>query len=120
MLDNLVVLDDVTGLGDKSQSFVNILTFYRKYGYNVSYIFHKPALSSSKFKDIISQTQILCVFPTTVDLVLNYLAKFVARGKGYITRQQLWIANVLRTIENQTGFTYFCLDKRPGVSEAAR
>ena len=67
-----------------------------------------------------SQTQVFCVFPTAMDLVLNYLAKFVARGKGYATRQKLSIANVVRTIENQTGFTCFCLDKRPGVSGAAR
>ena len=52
MLDNLVVLDDVTGLADKSHSFVRLLTYCRKYGYNVLYIFHEPALSSSKFKDI--------------------------------------------------------------------
>ena len=55
-----------------------------------------------------------------MDLVLNYLAKFVARGKSYVTRQQFWIANVVRTMENQTGFTCFCLDKRPCVSGAAR
>ena len=51
---------------------------------------------------------------------INYLAKFVVRGKGYIARQQLWIANVVRTIENQTGFTCFCLDKQPGVSGEVR
>ena len=67
-----------------------------------------------------SQNQIFCVFPTAMDLVLNYFAKFIARGKGYVTRQQLWIANVVRTIENQTGFTCFCLDKRLGVSGAVR
>ena len=74
-------------------------------------LLYKPALSSSKFKDIMPQTQIFCVFPTAMDLALNYLAKFVAGGKGYVTRQQLWIGNVVRTIENQTGFTCVCLDK---------
>ena len=72
MLDNLVVLDDVTGLADKSHSFVKFLTYYRKYDHNVLYIFHEPALSSSKFMDIMSRTQIFCVFPTAMDLVLNY------------------------------------------------
>ena len=117
MLDNLVVLDDVTGLADKSHSFVEFLTYCRKYDNNVLYIFHEPALSSSKFMDIMSRTQI---FSHRHGPCTQLLAKFVARGKGYITKQQLWIANVVRTIENQTGFTCFCLDKRPGVSGAAR
>ena len=71
VLDNLIVLDDVTGLADKSHSFVKFLTYCRKYDYNVLYIFHEPALSS-KFMDIMSRTQIFCVFPTAMDLVLNY------------------------------------------------
>ena len=58
LLDNLVILDDVTGLADKSHSFIKFLTSCRKYGYNVLYILHEPALSSSKCKDIMSQTQI--------------------------------------------------------------
>ena len=54
--DNLIVLDDVTGLADKSHSFVTFLTYCRKFGYSVLYIFHEPALSGPRWKDILSQT----------------------------------------------------------------
>ena len=43
---NLIVLDDVSGLADRSHSFVTFLTTYRKFGYSVLYMFHKTALSS--------------------------------------------------------------------------
>ena len=78
--DNLIVLDDVTGLADKSPSFVKFLTVCRIFGYSIVYIFHEPTTSSPRWRDIISQTQIFCVFPSSMDFVINFLAKFVARG----------------------------------------
>ena len=68
------------------------------------------------------QTQIFCVFPSSMDFAINFLAKFVARGSGngYVSRQQLWVTNVIRTLEKQSGFSCFCLDKRPEMSGAAR
>ena len=46
--DNLIVLDDVTGLADKSPSLVNILTVCHKFGYSIVYIFSSP-----RWRDII-------------------------------------------------------------------
>ena len=46
--DNLIVLNDATGLADKSPSFVNILTVCRKFGYSIVYIFSSP-----RWRDII-------------------------------------------------------------------
>ena len=119
----MIVLDDVTGLADKSHSFVRFLTYCRKFGHSVLHMFHKPALSSPMWKDILSQTQILCVFPSTMDLVLNHLVKFVTRGTntiGYVSKKQLWLTNLVRTLEKQSGYSCFCLDKRPEVFGAAR
>ena len=121
--DNLIVLDDVTGLADKSHSFIRFLMYCHKFGYSVSYIFHEPVLSSPRWKDILSQTQIFCIFPSTMDLVLNHLVKFITRGTnatGYVSRQQLWLTNLLRTLKKQSGYYCFCLDKRPEVFGAAR
>ena len=36
----LIVMDDVSGLADKSNKFCNFLTVSRKYGYSCIYIFH--------------------------------------------------------------------------------
>ena len=81
--------DNVTGLADKSHSFIRFLTYCCQFGYSVLYIFHEPALCSPRWKDILSQTQIFCVFPSVMDLVLNHLVKFVTRGTnttGYVSR----------------------------------
>ena len=36
LLDKLIVMDDVSGLADKSDEFANFLTVFRKYG--ITYI----------------------------------------------------------------------------------
>ena len=38
--DKLIVMDDVSGLADKSHNFSNFLTVCRKFGYICLYIFH--------------------------------------------------------------------------------
>ena len=57
-----------------------------------------------------------------MDLVMNCLAKFVARNGSnrYVSRQQLWLTNLVRDLEKKSGFSCFCLDKRPEVSGAVR
>ena len=87
-----------SGLADRSPSFVTFLTVCQKYGYSIVYVFHEIASSSPRWKDILSQTQIFCVFPSAMETVLSYLVKFVARSASstYITRQQLWITNLVK------------------------
>ena len=112
--DNLIVLDDATGLPDKSYSFVRFLTYCHKFGYSVFYIFQEPTLSSPRWKDILSQMQIFYIFLSAMDLVLNHLVKFITRGTnttGYMSRQQLWLSNLVRTIKKQSGYSCFCLNK---------
>ena len=121
--DSLIVLDDVSGLADKSPSFVTFMTVCRKFGYSLLYVFHETVQSSPRWKDILSQTQIFCVFPSTLDLVINYLMKFVTRsgsGRGYVSRQQMWITNLVRVLAKKSGYSCFCVDKRPHVFGAAR
>ena len=40
VLDKLIVIDNVSGLADKSDKFANFLTVCRKYGMTCVYIFH--------------------------------------------------------------------------------
>ena len=40
IIDKLIVMDDVSGLADKSDDFANFLTVSRKYGITCFYIFH--------------------------------------------------------------------------------
>ena len=39
-ISKLIVMDDVSGLADKSSEFSNFLTVSRKYGFSYVYIFH--------------------------------------------------------------------------------
>ena len=121
--DNLIVLDDVIGLADRSHSFVKLLTTCRKFGHSVLYIFHEPALSSPPSQDILSQTQTICIFPSAMDLALHNFVKFITRSsnvKRYISRQQLWLTNLVQTRSKKSGYSCFCLDKRPHVFGAAK
>ena len=121
--DSLIVLDDVSGLAYKFPSFVTFMTVCRKLGYSLLYVFHETVQSSPRWKDILSQTQIFCVLPSTLDLVINYLMKFVTRsgsGRGYVSRQQMWITNLVRALAKKSGYSCFCVDRRPHVFGAAR
>ena len=40
VVNRLIVLDDVSGLVDKSEEFSNFLTVTRKYGFSCLYVFH--------------------------------------------------------------------------------
>ena len=95
--DSLIVLDDVSGFANRSPSYFTFMKTCRKFSYNLLYVFCETAISSSRWKDILSQTQVFCVFPSTMDLEMNYLVKFVSRsdGKGYASRQQLWLSNLV-------------------------
>ena len=113
--DSNVILDDVRALADRSKSFVTFMMACRKFGYSLIYVFHEMAVSR-RWKDILSQTQMLCIFPSAIDLVLNHLVKFADRLRGrYVSRKQMWLTNLVRNLA-KTGYTSFCLDKRLFVS----
>ena len=113
--DSNVILDDVRALADGSKSFVTFMMACRKFGYSLIYVFHEMAVSR-RWKDILSQTQILCIFPSAIDLVLNHLVKFADHLRGrYVSRKQMWLTNLVRNLA-KTDYTSFCLDKRFFVS----
>ena len=67
--------------------------------------------------------QIFCVFLSGLRLVINYLMKSVTRsgsGGGYVSKQQMWITNLVRDLAKKSGYSCFCADRRPHVFEAAR
>ena len=66
--DRLIVMDDVSGLADKSKNFVNFLTVSRKFGYICLYIFHIIYPTKSIWQMILSQTKIFNIFPSTIQL----------------------------------------------------
>ena len=54
----LFIMDDVSGLADKSEEFSNFLTVSRKYGFSCLYVFHTIYPGRQSWEMIMSQTHI--------------------------------------------------------------
>ena len=65
-MDRLIIMDDFSGIADISKKFSNFLTVSRKFGYNCVYLFHVIVPSSQVWQKIISETNILNIFPASV------------------------------------------------------
>ena len=65
-MDCLIVMDDVSGVADISESFENFLRVSRKFGFHCVYVFHVIALATQNWQKIISQTNIFDIFPASV------------------------------------------------------
>ena len=63
--DKLIVMDNISGLAEKSSSFTNFLTVSRKFGYICLYIIYP---TKSIWQKILTQTKIFNVFPSTIQL----------------------------------------------------
>ena len=62
----LLIMDDVSGLTDKSEEFSNFLTVSRKYGFSCLYVFHNIYPGRQSWEMIMSQTHILNFFPGSI------------------------------------------------------
>ena len=65
-MDRLIVMDDVSGVADISKKFTDFLTVSRKYCYHCIYVFHIIAPATQIWQNIISQTNIFNIFPSSV------------------------------------------------------
>ena len=92
--NRLIVMDDVSGLADKSEDFSNFLTVSRKYGFSCIYVFHTIYPGRQSWEIIISQTHFFSFFPGSIhrSRILKTLALFTNRQKNsYIPNQQIWL-----------------------------
>ena len=101
--DRPIIMDDVSGLADTSSKFANFLTVARKYKYHCLYIFHTIHPEKSIWKTILSQTNILNIFPASVPLtsVKRILeANCVRQTTKYIPVNSLWMTKLFITLAN--------------------
>ena len=79
----LIVMDDVSGLADKSEEFSNFLTVSRKYGFSCLYVFHTIYPGRQSWEMIMSQTHIFNFFPGSIhsSRILKTLSFFASRQK---------------------------------------
>ena len=78
-MDRFFVMDNVSGIADTSKKFAEFLTVCRKYRYDCVFVFPIITPETQIWKKIISQTNILNVFPSS-----NTVAKF---SKVIVDRQ---------------------------------
>ena len=83
VVNRLIILDDVSGLADKSEEFSNILTVTRKYGFSCLYVFHTIYPGRQSWEMIMSQTHIFNFFPGSIhsSRILKTLSLFASRQK---------------------------------------
>ena len=62
VLDEVILMDDVSGLADKSDELADFLTVSRKYGVLCGYIFHTVYPTRQNWQMIMSQTKIFNFF----------------------------------------------------------
>ena len=105
ILDRVIVMDDVSGLADKSEEFANFLTVSRKYKLTYRYIFHKIYPTRQHWQMILSQTKIFNFFPGSIQAtaIIRILSSFASRYKHtYIPRRDVWINRLYLEISNSS------------------
>ena len=105
VLNRLIVMDDVSGLADRSENFANFFTVSRKYGLTYAYIFHRIYPTRQHSKMIFTQTKIFNFFPGSdqASVIIRILLSFASRYKhNYIPRRDLWINRLYFEIYNTT------------------
>ena len=65
-IELLIVMDDVSGLADRSNTFANFLAVTRKFSYHCVYMFHIISPEKEIWKKTISQKNIFNIFPASV------------------------------------------------------
>ena len=112
-------MDDVSGLADTSQKFASFLTVARKFRYQCVHIFHTIHPEKRILKTILSRTNILNIFSTsvllsTVKKILD--ASCIRRTNKYIPVNSLWITKLfiqLANNEDKTCLTLACTGFNP-------
>ena len=100
----LIVMDDVSGLADLSTKFGNFLTVARKFGYHCLYIFHAIHPEKAIWRTILSQINLLNIFPPSVPLstVKKVLeANCIRNSNKYIPVNSLWVTKLFIRVANE-------------------
>ena len=102
-ITRLIIMDDVSGLADKSEEFSNFMTVSRKYGFSCLYVFHTIYPGRQSWEMIMSQTHIFNFFPgsTHSSRIQKTLSLFPSRQKNtYLPNQQVWLNKLYFQISN--------------------
>ena len=102
-IDKLVVMDDVSGLADRSNKFSDFLMVSRKYGFSCLYVFHTIYPGRQNWEMIMSQTHIFNFFPGSIhnSRILKTLSLFASQQKNtYLPNKNVWLNKLYFQISN--------------------
>ena len=114
-VNKLIVMDDVSGLADKSNKFSNFLTVSRKYGFSCLYVFHTIYPGRQNWEMIMSQTHILNFFPGSIhnSRILKTLSLFASRQRNtYVPNKNVWLNKLYFEISNSKEKKCLTIDNR--------
>ena len=114
-INKLIIMDDVSGLADKSEEFSNFLTVSRKYGFSCLYIFYTIYPGRQSWEMIMAQTHIFNFFPGSIHSgrILKTLALFASRQRHtYLPNNQVWLNKLYFQISNSKEKQCLTVDTR--------
>ena len=111
--DQLIAMDDVSGLADESKKFASFLTVTRKFNYSCVYIFHTIYPEKTNWKIILSQMNICNIFLANVSLtsvqkILEGIC--IRKTRKYIPQSVLWISRLFIELANKNDRVCLTLD----------
>ena len=115
MLDRLIVMDNVSGLADRSEPFSNFLTVSRKFGLTCVCILYTIYPGRQNWQMIISQTKIFNIFPGSLQAstIIGMLPSFWTRYRyNYMPKRDLWINKLYFDISNSDTTQCLKIDTR--------
>ena len=114
-VNRLIIMEDVSGLADKSEEFSNFLTVSRKYGFSCLYVFYTIYPGRQSWEMIMSQTHIFNFIPGSIhsSRILKTLSLFASWQKNtYLPNQQVWLNNLYFQISNSKEKKCLTIDTR--------
>ena len=104
-LDRLIVMDDVSGLADLSETFANFLTVSIKFSLTSVYIFHTIYPTIGNWQMILAKTKIFNIFSGYMQAssIVKILSSFCNRYRyNYIPNGDLWINRLYPDLSNSS------------------
>ena len=111
--DQLIVMDEVPGLTDESKKLASFLKVVRKFNYTCFYIFHTIYPEKTIWRTILSQMNVLNIFPASVSLasvrkILQGVC--IRKTRKYIPQSAFWISRLFIELANRNDSICLTLD----------
>ena len=114
-LDRRIVMDDVSGLADRSDDFGSFLTLAKKFNFTCVYVFHIMYPSKLNWQMIILRTKIFNMFPGSIKIFS--ISKILSTNCNrytfdYIPNRDLWLNRLYFEISNSNKKDCLTIDSR--------